>query len=192
MKTLLISSMVTLAAMVGLQAEETTTITNVHLCCKGCILGAEKAVGTAQGVTVSANQDAGTLTLTGPDKASLQRAANALVRAGYYGKSADSAVILKCDTGAQGKQVQSLDIEGVHLCCAKCAKAVERAVKSVPGVANQDAMKGVKKFTVSGDFNDKAVFEALEKEGLAGKVAQVPESAPANAPIKVPAGTTER
>jgi hypothetical protein len=69
---------------------------------------------------------------------------------------------------------------------------VERAVKSVPGAENQNAMKGAKKFTVTGDFNDRAVFDALEKEGLAGKVAQVPESAPANAPAKVPAGTVER
>ena len=172
MKTLLFSSMITLAAVVALQADEATaTINNVHLCCKNCVTGAEKAVSTVPGAKVSADQDAGTLTLSGPDAATLQKAADALVRAGYYGKSASPAVALKSNTGAKGKQVQSLDIEGVHLCCAKCAKAVDHAVKSVPGVENQTAMKGAKKFQVTGNFNDRAVFDALENEGLSGKVA---------------------
>jgi copper chaperone CopZ len=67
-----------------------------------------------------------------------------------------------------------LEIEGVHLCCAKCVKAVEHAVKSVPGVENQTAVKGAKKFQVTGKFNDRAVFDALENEGLSGKIATAP------------------
>jgi len=175
MKTLLICSMMTFAALAALQAEEVTaTINNVHLCCKGCVTGAEKAVSTVEGAKVSADQDTGTLTLSGPDAATLQKAADALVRAGYYGKSASPAVTLKSNPGAQGKQVQTLEIEGVHLCCTKCAKAVERAVKSVPGAENQTAVKGAKKFQVTGNFNDRAVFDALENEGLSGKIATAP------------------
>ena len=174
MKTLLLSSMVTFAGMVALQADETATINNVHLCCKSCVTGAEKAVSTVEGAKVSADQEAGTVTLTGPDAATLQKAADALVRAGYYGKSASPAVTLKSNPGAKGRQVGSLEIEGVHLCCAKCVKAVEHAVKSVPGVENQTAVKGAKKFQVTGKFNDSAVFDALENEGLSGKIATAP------------------
>jgi copper chaperone CopZ len=187
MKTLLLSSMITFTALAALQAEEVTaTITNVHLCCKGCVTGAEKAVSTVQGAKVSADQDAGTVTLSGPDAATLQRAADALVHAGYYGKSASPDVSLKSNPGATGKQVQTLEIEGVHLCCAKCAKAVERAVKSVPGAENQTAVKGVKKFQVTGNFNDQAVFDALEKEGLTGKAVVEPLGARSAAPAPAP------
>src|SRR5689334_7437124 len=140
MKTLLLSSMITFAGMLALQAEEATaTINNVHLCCKGCVTGAEKAVSTVEGAKASEDQDAGTVTWTGPDTATLQKAADALVRAGYYGKSTSPAVTLKSNPGAKGRQVGTLEIEGVHLCCAKCVKAVEHAVKSVPGVENQTA-----------------------------------------------------
>lgn len=193
MKTLLISSMITFAGLAVLQADETTaTINNVHLCCKGCVMGAEKAVSTVPGAKVSADQDAGTLTLSGPDAATLQKAADALVRAGYYGKSASPALTLKSNPGAKGKQVQTLEIEGVHLCCAKCAKAVDRAVKSVPGTENQTAMKGAKKFQVTGNFNDRAVFEALENEGLTGRLAPEAVGARASAPVPVPAAPAEK
>jgi hypothetical protein len=47
-------------------------------------------------------------------------------------------------------------------------------VKSVPGVENQTAVKGAKKFQVTGKFNDRAVFDALENEGLSGKIATAP------------------
>lgn len=192
MKSLLLSSMISFAAVVALQADEATaTINNVHLCCKGCVTGAEKAVSTVPGAKVSADQDAGTLTLSGPDAATLQKAADALVRAGYYGKSTSPAVALKSDSGAKGKQVQSLQIEGVHLCCAKCAKAVDHAVKSVPGVENQTAVKGAKKFQVTGNFNDRAVFEALENEGLSGKVSQEPPAALPSATAPAPAAPSK-
>jgi copper chaperone CopZ len=187
MKTLLLSSMITFAAAVALHADEVTaTINNVHLCCKSCVTGAEKAVSTVEGAKVSADQENGTLTLSGPDTATLQKAADALVQAGYYGKSASPAVALKSNPGAQGKQVQSLEIEGVHLCCAKCAKAVDRAVKSVPGVENQTAVKGAKKFQVTGNFNDRAVFDALEHEGLAGKAVVQPSGIRSAAPAPAP------
>jgi hypothetical protein len=46
---------------------------------------------------------------------------------------------------------------------------VDKAVKSVPGVKEQNATKGAKTFEVTGDFNDSEVFAALQKEGLTGK-----------------------
>jgi hypothetical protein len=49
---------------------------------------------------------------------------------------------------------------------------VDRAVKSVTGVKEHTATKGAKSFAVTGDFNDKEVFAALEKGGLTGRVAK--------------------
>ena len=173
MKTLALSIATALAFSASVQAADTTAkITEVHLCCKNCVTGVEKAVGMVPGAKAEADMDAGTVTLSGPDSATVQKAANALVKAGYYGKSSDPAIKVEVKNGAKGEKVQSLKIEGVHLCCPKCVKAVDKAVKAVPGVKEQNATKGAKSFEVTGDFKDSDVLEALEKEGLAGKVAK--------------------
>ena len=65
-----------------------------------------------------------------------------------------------------------IEVKGVHLCCAKCVKAADKALKSVPGVKENTAAKDAKSFDVTGDFNDKEVFTALQNEGLTGKVAK--------------------
>jgi copper chaperone CopZ len=152
-------------------ADSTAKITDVHLCCKGCVTGAEKAVSEVPGAKAEVDQDASTVTLSAPDAATVQKAADALVSAGYFGKCKDGAK-LDASTGAKGEKVQSLKIEGVHLCCGKCVKAVDQAVKTVPGVKEQNATKGAKSFEVTGDFNDQEVFNALQKAGLTGKVAK--------------------
>jgi copper chaperone CopZ len=152
-------------------AEVTSKISDVHLCCKGCVNGVQKAVGEVDGAKAAVDADAGTVTLSGPDPATVQKAADALVKAGYFGK-AEGDVKLDSSTGATGQKVQSLRIEGVHLCCGKCVKAVDRAIKAVPGAKEHNAVKGAKAFDVTGDFNDKDLFTALQKEGLTGKVAK--------------------
>ena len=156
----------TLSAQAG---EVSAKLTNVHLCCSGCVKGVQKAVAEVPGATVSANQDEGTVTLTGPDTATVQKAADALVAAGYFGKSSDPSVKLMAQTGAKNQKVKSLEIEGVHLCCAKCVKAVSTALGEVSGVTENTATKGAKSFVVNGDFNDKDVFSALQKAGLTGQ-----------------------
>jgi copper chaperone CopZ len=152
-------------------ADVTSKLSDVHLCCKGCVNAVEKAVGEVDGAKAEIDADAGTVTLSGPNKATVQKAANALVKAGYFGKS-EGGVKLDSATGATGKNVQSVRVEGVHLCCGKCVKAVDKAVKSVNGAKQHNATKGAKTFEVTGDFNDKELFAALQKEGLTGKVAK--------------------
>ena len=153
-------------------ADSSAKITDVHLCCKGCVEGVEKAVATVPGAKAAVDQDERTVTLTAPDNVTVQKAADALVAAGYFGKCGDSNIKLDANSGAKGEKVQSLKIEGVHLCCGKCVKAVDRAVKSVAGVKEQTATKGAKSFEVTGDFNDQEIFTALQKEGLSGKAAK--------------------
>ena len=151
-------------------ADATAKISNVHLCCKSCVTGVEKAAAKVDGLKASVDKDAGTVTLTGPDAATVQKGADALVAAGYFGMSSD--VKINAATGAKGEKVASLKLNGVHLCCAKCVTAVDEAVKSVSGVKAHTAEKGAKSFEVTGDFNDKEVFGALQKAGLTGKAGQ--------------------
>jgi copper chaperone CopZ len=170
MKNLIVTVVAALAFSLTARASEVTAkISGVHLCCPSCVKGVNKAVEGIQGVTASANEEQGIVTLTGPDTATVQKAANALVAAGYYGKSGDPAIKLHSETGAKGKTVKSLEVEDVHLCCGKCVKAVNTALGEVKGVTANTATKGAKSFTITGDFDDKEVFTALQKNGLTGK-----------------------
>src|SRR5258707_5590479 len=135
MKTILHHIATALALNLTVRAADVTTkISQVHLCCKSCVTGVEKAVATVPGAKAESDQDAGTVTLTGPDTATVQKASAALTHAGYFGKSSNPDVTMDASTGAKGAKVQSLNVEGVHLCCGKCVKAVDHALKSVSGV----------------------------------------------------------
>jgi copper chaperone CopZ len=155
--------------MAAKAADVTVTITDVHICCQSCVKGVAKAVADVKGLAAKADQDAGTVTLTGPDAATVQKGADALVAAGFFGKSSDPAIKLNAETGAKNQKVQSIKIEGLHLCCGKCVTAVNNVLGSVPGVTGNTAAKGAASFDVTGNFNDKDVFDALQKAGLTGQ-----------------------
>ena len=156
-------------ALSACAADVSVTISEVHLCCQSCVKGIAKATANVSGLTAQADQDAGTVTLTGPDTDTVQKGADALVAAGYFGKSSSAAIKINSDTRAKNQKVQSIKIEGLHLCCGKCVKAVNEALGTVPGVTGNTAAKGAKSFEVTGDFNDKDVFDALQKAGLTGQ-----------------------
>ncbi len=167
----IIAPFIALAFAISVHAADVTAkLSDVHLCCQSCVKGAEKAVSKVDGVTVSCDKDAGTVALTGPDTATVQKGIDALVGAGYYGKCSDAGFTVASTTDAKDQKVQTLGVQGVHLCCDKCVKAVNKAIEGVDGVKATTAAKKVKTFTVTGDFNDKQVFEALQKAGLTGKV----------------------
>ena len=147
----------------------TVTITDVHICCGSCVKGVAKAEAGIPGLTAVADEDASTVTLTAPDSATLQKGADALVAAGFFGKSSDSAIKINAETGAKNQKVQSITIQNLHLCCGKCVKAVNEVLSGVPGVTGNTAAKGVSSFEVTGNFNDKDVFDALQKAGLTGQ-----------------------
>ena len=162
------------AFMLGclVQASETIKLESVHLCCNGCVKGVDKAVATVDGVTATSDKDAGTVTLTVPDKETGQKAVNALVAAGYFGTTSDAAIKVRGRTGAKGAKVEKITVTNVHLCCDKCVKAVAKALESVDGVKGNTAAKNAESFEVTGSFNDKEVFTALQKAGLTGKLAK--------------------
>lgn len=163
---LLLASMTTVA----FAAESSVTLKKVHLCCDSCVRGAEKSIKSVPGVTMTADKKAETVTLTAADKSALQKAANALAEGGYFGVSDDSELKPVAKTGAKGQKVHSLNVAGVHLCCGGCVNAVERATKNTPGATGHSAKKNASVFSVTGDFDDQKFFEALQHEGLSGKV----------------------
>jgi copper chaperone CopZ len=173
MKTLLLSVIAACALTIAASgADSTAKISGVHLCCKGCVTGVEKAVSKVPDAKAEVDQDAGMVTLSGPDTATVQKAADALVAAGYFGKASDGNVKLANETGAKGEKVRFLKVEGVHLCCGKCVKAVDKAIASVYGVKAHTATKSAKSFEVTGDFNDTDLMTALQKAGLTGKIVE--------------------
>lgn len=144
-------------------------LTDVHLCCNNCVKGVEKAVAKVSGATAQSDKDTGTVTLSASDKATVQKAVDALVAAGYFGKSSDASVKVSADSGAKDGKVQSLKVVGLHLCCPKCVSAAQKALATVPGVKANTAEKNAETFEVTGEFNAKDVFTALNKAGLAAK-----------------------
>jgi copper chaperone CopZ len=169
MNKLILTLTVTAALALVARAESSVKLSGVHLCCNACVKGVERAVTKVPGVTAACDRDSETVTLTAADKAAVQKAVDALVAAGYFGKSSDASIKVKDTSGAKDAKVTSLTVNGVHLCCGKCVTAVDKAIKSVKGVTSHTAEKGAKSFEVKGDFNAKEVFAALQNAGLTGK-----------------------
>jgi len=170
MKTILASAVLALT-LAAAHADSSVKLSDVHLCCQSCVKGVDKAVAKVPGVTAKSDMDDKTVSLTGPDTATVQKAVDALVAAGYYGKSSDDSIKVSADTGAKDEKVQSLKVEDTHLCCGSCVKAVNKALGGVSGVSGNDAKKGATSFTITGDFNEKDAMAALQKAGLTGHVA---------------------
>jgi copper chaperone CopZ len=169
MKVAILSVLAAATITLSAAAEKSAKITGVHLCCKSCVTGVEKALDKVPGAKADIDSANSTIVLTAPNTAALQKAADALVDAGYFGKSEDPAIKLNASTGAKNQEVKSLKLENVHLCCNKCVKAAQKAIHSVPGVKEDTCAKNATSFDVKGDFNDQAVFTALQNEGLTGK-----------------------
>ncbi len=150
-------------------ADTSVKLSNVHLCCNSCVKGVDKAVSNVPGATAKSDKEAGTVTLSAPDQTTVQKAADALVAAGYFGTSSDPSIKLVTKSGAKKGKVTTLKVTGVHLCCDKCVNGVNEALSKVAGVKGNTAAKGAESFEVTGDFKAKAVFTALNKAGLSGK-----------------------
>jgi copper chaperone CopZ len=170
MKTTLITIAMALAMAASTRADVTVKISDVHICCKKCVKGATDVVTSVDGAKADVSEDDGTVTITAPDTATVQKATDALVAAGFYGTSSDPSIKIGSDTGAKDAKVTTMTITGLHLCCGKCVSAVHKTVGAVPGVTGDTAAKEAKSFDVTGNFNEKDVMDALQKEGLTGKV----------------------
>jgi len=170
MKNILTLASILVAIGWSVEAADTSVkLSNVHLCCNGCVKGVDKALSGVTAAKAQSDKDAGTVTINAPDKATAQKAVDALVAAGYFGKSSEAAIKVTANSGAKNGKVQSLKVTGVHLCCNKCVTSVTEALSKVPGVKGNTAAKGAESFDVTGDFNAKDAFAQLNKAGLSGK-----------------------
>lgn len=145
----------------NVQAESTVTLTGVHNCCQGCDKGITKAVAKVSGASATTDEDK--VTITAKDDADAQKAVASLVDAGYFGKGATALPVVDA-------KVKSAKVDGVHLCCGKCVKAIDEVVKNVPGATSHDATKGADSFKVEGDFSTATLATALNDAGLSGKI----------------------
>src|SRR4051794_29348632 len=107
MKLTIISLLITAALTLSASAEKSAKITGVHLCCKSCVTGVEKALDKVPGAKAEVDSANGTIVLSGPDTATVQKAADALVHAGYFGKSEDPDIKINASTGALNRKVTS-------------------------------------------------------------------------------------
>jgi copper chaperone CopZ len=148
-------------------AETTVTVEKTHLCCASCVKGVAKAVDTVPGAKATCDQKAGKVTITAPDDATAQKAVDALVAAGYYGKC--TGATMKDDAGAPTGNVKSLTVTGIHNCCKKCTVAINKALKDVPGATGECAIKA-ETFTITGDFSAEKLVKELNEDGFSVKV----------------------
>ncbi|HEY5314430.1 MAG TPA: cation transporter [Pirellulales bacterium] len=174
MKTLYFALSATLAcwmlpaAMV--QADVTVKISGLHNCCGSCLKGITKAVKSAGAQAEMAKGD-DTLTLTAPDKATAQKALDKLAAAGYHGTSDTPGLAIKDDSGAPAGKTTRLVLSGAHNCCGGCADAIKDAAGNVPGVSGQTVNPKSKTFVVEGNYDAKALVQALNDAGFHVKVA---------------------
>lgn len=174
MKSSFILTVAALAASLTLAsaAETTITLSGVHNCCNSCAKGITAAAASkAKDVTVKASGR--NIMLTAKSKSSLKKAVEAIIDAGYYGTVSGESSEKSPGAGsstAKPKMAKSVTITGLHLCCQKCATAVNDAVKTVAGVTECDAATKAEKVAVKGDFDVNAVELALQNAGFSGKI----------------------
>jgi copper chaperone CopZ len=161
MKNTLLTFTTLLALSLAAHADTTVTLTGLHNCCGGCEKGIVKAITSVKDVSVVVDDT--TATITAKKKGDADKAVAALMAAGYFGEGAPTAKI-------DDKKVTTATVSGTHLCCGKCVKGIDEAVKNVKGATAHTATKNAESFTVTGDFNLKDLLTALNKAGYHGTI----------------------
>ncbi len=147
------------------QAEVSVTVSKMHLCCPGCTKAVEKAVSTCDGVKCVADQEAKTAVLTAEKIESVQKAVDALAKAGFHGELSDKKVKYAEQKLPEGK-ITRLEVTGVHNCCGACTKAIKAALAKVEGVTGNSCEDKKDAFVIEGNFLAKDAITALQKAGF--------------------------
>jgi copper chaperone CopZ len=151
-------------------ADTTVEVKDVHLCCKNCVKSVGKALNGIESVKPKCDQDAGTITITAKDDATVQKALDALAEAGFHGGTGNPKLAIKETTDVPSGKVKSLTLTGLHNCCGACTKAIKSTLKGVSGVSSDTAKPKASTFTVNGDFDAAAVVKALSDAGYHVKI----------------------
>lgn len=147
-------------------AEETVTLSKMHLCCGACVKAVEGALEKVEGATAKVDAAAGKVVLTATDAKTARKAIAAIGRAGFHGESDNQKLKLPNNSGVKEGKVQRLELIGVHNCCGGCNKAIKEAIASVEGVSADTAKPKESTLVVEGDFDGLAVVHALNKAGF--------------------------
>ena len=171
-RPILLASLTFLLASTGaLRAETKVELKNVHLCCPACVKAVGEILKKIDGVKGECDAKAKTVSIAAKDDDTARKALEALAAAGFHGDTGSKDLAIKDDSGVTKGKVKSLTVTGVHNCCGSCTRALQATFKKVEGVTGDTAKAKDATFEVTGDFNDKEFMAALQKEGLAGKVA---------------------
>ena len=171
MKSLSLAAVGLAALLAGAaRADTTVEVKNVHLCCKACVTGVEKALKDVAGVTGKCEQGAKTVTLTAKDDAAAQKAIDALAAAGYHGDVSGTKFKVPDDSGATAGKVKSLTITGVHNCCGSCNSSIKKAIAKVSGVSGDTSKPRAEAIEVTGEFDAVELVKSLNAAGFHVKV----------------------
>lgn len=144
------------------------TVSEIHLCCGGCVKAVEKA-SKIDGVQAEVSQDEGTAVLTAATYADVQKALDEIAKAGFSGKIEDDTQAGKVkfpEIKTADGNVKKLAVKHIHNCCRGCSEAIAEALESVDGVASHTVKPKKVEFVVEGDFDPGAVVEALCDAGF--------------------------
>lgn len=151
-------------------AETKVEVKGVHLCCFACVSAANQILKKVDGVTGVCDQKEKKITITAPDKATAQKALDALAAGGFHGDTGDKDLAMKEDSGAVSGKVSKLKIVGIHNCCATCTRDIKSVLKKVEGVKEDTAVARKNSFEVTGDFDPAQLIKALYQAGYHAKI----------------------
>lgn len=147
-------------------AETKVEVKGVHLCCGACVKGVATALKGVDGASAACDQDAGTVTITATGETTAQKALDALTKAGYFGTIDAKGLTIKPVSGVPSGNVKAINLTNSHNCCRSCSNAIQKAVKSVPGVSGNTVKPKQADFEVTGDFDAAALIKALNDAGF--------------------------
>jgi copper chaperone CopZ len=148
------------------------SVKDVHLCCGACVKDANAALKDIDGISdVGIDRNTKTITFKAADEKAAKKAIDELAEAGFHGAATLDKKELKFpESGAEkGKKVNTLTIEGVHLCCGQCVKLAQEALKDLPGAKEVKIDREAKTVTITGaDIDQADAVAALNKGGFHG------------------------
>ncbi len=161
-----------IAAAQRAHADEKVTLSDMHVCCKGCVMTIQNAANKVPGVKCVASEDDSNAVVTADSKEALQKAVDEIAKAGFSGTSDNPQIKIQPIKTSDGK-VQKLEISHIHNCCGKCTVALKGAVKDVPGVKSNTIEAKKTSFVVEGDFSPADVVNSLMKAGFYPEIKEV-------------------
>lgn len=148
----------------------TVTVTEMHVCCGGCIKVLEKAIAKVPGVEAKVEQESGEegegmATMTAANYESIQKAVDEIAKAGFHGDLDSDKVKFPPNKAPEGN-VKQLEIANIHNCCKGCSKSINEALSGVKGITSKEVEPKKATFIIEGDFSPKEVVEKLQEAGF--------------------------